>query len=324
MVLRHLRARGALLIVVPGLALGLGLGGTTAAHADGSGPSGEQARKLARQLNDTSSEVREKSDRKTAAAASVLGDYSGDGKADTLARDSSGQLFLYAGTGNGDAPYQNRVRVGTNWQIYTALVRHGDFTNDGRQDVLGRDAAGVLWVYPGVAGGLGPRQQVGRGWNIYSRLLGVGDWTGDGHDDLAAIDSAGQMFLYRGTGTAPGIFAPRDPQSAGWNGYNTRLSLGDLNADRGSELFTRDGSGEAWLFETSGDPTGPLPLQPRQSLGDGWEVFNLFAATGDLDGGGVPDLIARDSAGFLYLLSAEREDPDPTIGVGWNIYNALF
>ncbi|HEU4676429.1 MAG TPA: SpoIID/LytB domain-containing protein, partial [Motilibacteraceae bacterium] len=57
----------------------------------------------------------------------------------------------------------------------------GDFSGDGRPDLLARDAAGALWLYPGTAdGSLGARTLVGRsGWSVMSALTGVGDLSGD-------------------------------------------------------------------------------------------------------------------------------------------------
>jgi hypothetical protein len=47
----------------------------------------------------------------------------------------------------------------------TALVTPGNFNGAGGNDLLARDSAGRLWLYPGNnAAGFGPRRQVGRGW----------------------------------------------------------------------------------------------------------------------------------------------------------------
>jgi hypothetical protein len=41
----------------------------------------------------------------------------------------------------------------------------GDFSGDGRPDILARDAAGSLWLYPGNGtGGVTARTLVGSGW----------------------------------------------------------------------------------------------------------------------------------------------------------------
>ena len=50
------------------------------------------------------------------------GDLTGDGKPDLVARDSSGNLYLYPGTGNSSAPYGSRSRIDTGWGTYDAIV----------------------------------------------------------------------------------------------------------------------------------------------------------------------------------------------------------
>jgi hypothetical protein len=54
----------------------------------------------------------------------------------------------------------------------TAVVSPGDFNGDRRPDLLARDGAGVLWLYPGNgAGGFLSRVQVGPGWNGLAPLF---------------------------------------------------------------------------------------------------------------------------------------------------------
>ncbi|WP_051716133.1 FG-GAP repeat domain-containing protein [Streptomyces bikiniensis] len=101
-------------------------------------------------------------------------DLSGDGRADLLARDKAGILWLYKGTGKAAAPYATRVRVGGGWQAYDQLVVAGDLTDDGRADAVARDRAGVLWLYKGTGAAAVPfatRTRVGGGWNTYNLLF---------------------------------------------------------------------------------------------------------------------------------------------------------
>ncbi|MBD0741739.1 VCBS repeat-containing protein [Streptomyces sp. CBMA152] len=47
------------------------------------------------------------------------GDIDMDGKADLIARDNAGALWLYKGTGNAAAPFQSRVKIGSGgWNTY--------------------------------------------------------------------------------------------------------------------------------------------------------------------------------------------------------------
>ncbi|WP_374322747.1 FG-GAP repeat domain-containing protein [Streptomyces sp. AP-93] len=66
------------------------------------------------------------------------GDLTGDGKADIVARDTSGVLWLYVGTGNHSVPFAPRTKVGAGWNIYDRLVSVGDLDADGRTDLVAR------------------------------------------------------------------------------------------------------------------------------------------------------------------------------------------
>ncbi|MEU2244254.1 FG-GAP-like repeat-containing protein [Streptomyces sp. NPDC018338] len=146
------------------------------------------------------------------------GDVNGDGYADLVARQAStGDVYFYGGTA--DHRVKPRVRVGTNWKLYKKIVGAGDLNGDGRGDLLGVDAAGVLWRYYGTAtGGVTARVKVGGGWGGYSSLVGVGDLSGDGRADLVARDTAGRLYAYKGAGN--GLYGTRAViGSSGWNGF---------------------------------------------------------------------------------------------------------
>ncbi|MER5202832.1 FG-GAP-like repeat-containing protein [Streptomyces sp. NPDC002825] len=146
------------------------------------------------------------------------GDVNGDGYADLVVRQAStGDMYFYGGTA--DHRVKARVRIGTNWKLYKKLAGAGDLNGDGRGDLLGVDAYGVLWRYYGTAtGGVTTRVKVGGGWGVYSSLVGTGDLSGDGRADLVARDTDGKLWRYSGTGT--GLYGTRVLiGSGGWNGY---------------------------------------------------------------------------------------------------------
>ncbi|MFJ5781087.1 FG-GAP repeat domain-containing protein [Streptomyces hydrogenans] len=101
-------------------------------------------------------------------------DLTGDGRADLLARDRSGVLWLYRGTGDGTHPYTARTQIGGGWQGYDQLVVTGDLTDDGKADAVARDRSGVLWLYKGTGKATGTftgRTRIGGGWNTYNHLF---------------------------------------------------------------------------------------------------------------------------------------------------------
>ncbi len=150
-------------------------------------------------------------------------DLTGDGRADLVARDTSGVLWLYKGTGNTAAPFATRTRIGPGWNMYNALADTGDLTKDGRADLVARDTSGVLWLYKGTGNATAPyaaRTRIGPGWNVYDVLRGPSDLNRDGLPDLIARDKDGVLWFYRGTGTATAPFASRTRIGPGWNMYS--------------------------------------------------------------------------------------------------------
>ena len=130
-------------------------------------------------------------------ALSALRDFNADGRADLVARDSSGVLWIYPGNGSGG--FGARVGLGSGWNAMTAISASGDLTGDGQLDLVARDSSGVLWIYPGNgSGGFGARVRLGSGWNAMTAISASGDLTGDGKADLLARDSSGVLWSYPG------------------------------------------------------------------------------------------------------------------------------
>jgi hypothetical protein len=130
-------------------------------------------------------------------------DLTNDGRADVLATDRSGVLWLYSGTGNVKAPFSVRKKIGGGWGIYNQLTAAGNLAGAAAGDLVARVKGGVLWLYLGKGDGtFATRTKFGAGWNTYRDLIGIGDGNGDGRADLLALKqgtSTGSYF-YAGTG----------------------------------------------------------------------------------------------------------------------------
>ncbi|WP_202446711.1 MULTISPECIES: trypsin-like serine protease [Streptomycetaceae] len=151
----------------------------------------------------------------------VPGDLTGDALPDLVAGDSSGNVWVYPGKGNGT--FGARTKAGYGWNVYGAnVVGRGDLTRDGRPDLLAQDASGNLWLHPGTGttpAAFGARIKAGYGYH-YTAYVAVGDLTGDGKADLVTRDPSGNLWLYRGTGSAKAPLAARTKLGYGWNVYD--------------------------------------------------------------------------------------------------------
>ncbi|WP_426623256.1 FG-GAP-like repeat-containing protein [Leifsonia sp. McL0607] len=248
--------------------------------------------------------------------AEAMGDFNSDGSSDVLARNTSGAFLLYRGNGSGGWLSPASVPVGSGWNGMTAILSPGDFDGDGRNDVLARDSAGLLWLYPGDgASGWLPRKQVGSGWGGMTRIIAVHDFNGDGTADVAAIDTAGTLWLYPGNGH--GGWLTRQSIGLGWGGMTAVLGVGDFDGDGQSDVLARDGSGRLWLYGHT--RTG---WKAPSIVGTGWSVMTAIVSVGDVDGDGHDDVLGQRSDGVLVLYSGNGRSGwgvARAVGSGWNI-----
>ncbi|MER5307469.1 FG-GAP-like repeat-containing protein [Streptomyces sp. NPDC002773] len=227
----------------------------------------------------------------TSPKAAGFGDLNGDRKADVLVRDRVGRLWYLPGD------FTGKLVGSGGWNTLNAIVRHGDFSRDGKEDVIAREAStGKLWLYPGTGtGSLGARKLIGAGgWNTMSRIAAVGDLSRDGRADLLTVEkSTGKLWLYPGT-AAGGLGARKLIGSGGWNTMNALSGPGDMNSDGRVDLIAREAStGKLWLYP--GTATGTLGA--RKLIGSGgWNMMGTFLSVGDFTGDGKVDLatIAND------------------------------
>ncbi|MFD0078539.1 FG-GAP-like repeat-containing protein [Streptomyces sp. NPDC127166] len=225
----------------------------------------------------------------TSPRAGGFGDMNGDRLADAVLRDEAGRLWFMPGNGTG------RLIGSGGWNAMNALTRHGDFSRDGREDVIARErATGKLWLYPGTgSGGLGARKLIGTGgWNTMGLLAAFGDLSGDGRSDLLGVEkSTGKLWLY--PGTSGGSLGTRKLiGTGGWNTMNALIGAGDMTGDGRADLVAREkATGKLWLYPGTSTRT----LGTRKLIGTGgWNAMNPILGVGDTSGDGRPDLEASD------------------------------
>ncbi|WP_406832810.1 VCBS repeat-containing protein [Pedococcus sp. KACC 23699] len=257
----------------------------------------------------------------TSVAAPVASrcDFTGDRKADIIARDSTGHLYLYPGTGTGS--FASRRLMGSGWGGFTSIFCSSDFNSDGKADVLGRTSTGNLMLYPGSGtGALGAGRVVGTGWSGFTSILSAGDMTGDRKADILGRTSTGNLVLFPGAGN--GTLGAGRVIGKGWSGFTAVFSPGDFTGDGKSDVMTRTSAGALMLYPGNG--AGALGV--GRQIGTGWSGFTRVFSPGDLTGDGKADVLARTGAGALKLYPGTGTGALGTgrqVGTGWNIYNVL-
>ncbi|MFD9247173.1 peptidase inhibitor family I36 protein [Streptomyces sp. NPDC059556] len=217
-----------------------------------------------------------------------------DWHSDRLVRNNAGQLWFLPGNGSGEL-------IGTGgWSAFNAFVRHGDFSRDGVEDVIAREAStGKLWLYPGRvtdsgAAALGARKLIGTGgWNVMGQLVGAGDLNGDTRSDLVAVEKAsGKLWLYPGTAT--GTLGTRTLLgTGGWNGMNALTGVGRMDSDDYPDLIAREAStGKLWFYPGKAGAYGSRVL-----IGSGWNSMASLLAVADYTGDGYNDMAAITGPG---------------------------
>ncbi|MEK9520364.1 VCBS repeat-containing protein [Streptomyces venezuelae] len=206
----------------------------------------------------------------------TVGNVTGSTAPDVIARDKSGVLWLYQGTGDRDKPLAARTRIGSGWQTYTELAGGSDLTGDGRADLVATDKAGALWLYKGTGSATAPfaaRKQIGHGWGTYNQLAATGNLAGGPAGDLVARDKDGVLWLYLGKGD--GTFAARTRVGGGWGGFTGLTGVGDANGDGRADLVASDDAGVETFYSGTGGWAAPFKSGAAVSLTQG-TAYNAF------------------------------------------------
>ena len=231
--------------------------------------------------------------------AVITADFNGDGIPDLAASSAPFAATLLVFLGNGDGTFVQTFIESTS----TFGVAAGDFTGDGRQDlvVLQPQISGPV-VYRILAGnGLGQFTQVGlpvaAAFNN-PRIL-TGDLNGDGRIDFASLSFSGNIVAYLGNGNGTFGGAVTTAISSG-----SDFTLADFNGDGRPDIVTNEsdfvaGTEVLSLHVNTGggffDPVG-VKFYTQNSSG-------LRVATTDFNSDGRPDVVTNSvfqQAAVLY------------------------
>ena len=239
------------------------------------------------------------------------GDVDGDGRAELLARGAGGIVGWEYEDGAWqqlpDGPAWSDA-AGWNQLQYYSTIQTGDIDGDGSMELLALSADSLeVWML-GEHGWqrLADASQQGdpATWNApehYSTLQ-TADVDGDGraellirrdtHVEVATFDGSGWQLLPSG---------PQWSDAAGWNApqYYSTIQTADVDGDGRAELLARSASNvEVWALGENG--WQQLPGGPALSDAAGWNTPEYYSTiqTGDVDGDGSAELLARSASGL--------------------------
>ncbi|HCU48634.1 MAG TPA: hypothetical protein DGG94_02190, partial [Micromonosporaceae bacterium] len=210
----------------------------------------------------------------------------------TYARNTGRNLLWHKGTGGGGINAAAMGSGGVDFTGYRELMSPGDFSGDGKPDLVAikeSDGKAYLWLGDGTGGVQGTPTVIATGWGVFSKMFSTGDVTGDGRPDLLVMTWAGDVWLapnVGGTGLGGGTLVV-----SGWSWADRIFSPGDVTGDGIGDVYLRNNaSGELWLSPgTGGGYFGAGSVH-----GNTWNIYDQFAGRGDVTGDGKTDIYAYD------------------------------
>jgi hypothetical protein len=174
------------------------------------------------------------------------GDWDLDGQGDLIVKQGGG-LWLYRGLGAGGFAEPTRLAAG--FGDVTKLAAVGDFTGDGRPDLMGQPDGRSMQIYPGNG-----RSGLRAPFSAYSAIQGrkqiaIGRWDGDGAPD-SVIRTRSELVVYYGNG--PGGFTRKKTLALPVGGYDWLIGVDDVDITGHSDLIARSASdGQLWVIPGS-------------------------------------------------------------------------
>lgn len=221
-------------------------------------------------------------------------DFNGDGKMDLVSANSTGNLSVYVGNGDGTFTAGSPATLATTYAS-GALLKVGDFDGDGKQDLVAATRQGAsdsIQIFSNRGGVLTLTDSQSLGLNGTATQLEVADVNGDGRSDVVAVSSL-STFVITKLGQAGGTLGASSSVNTG--SYNLSISLGDPNGDGKVDLLAVDSDYlTATLFDGTG--SGGFSTVGRLISSDA-----LMATIADVNRDGFDDIVITDSSSAFQL-----------------------
>lgn len=221
----------------------------------------------------------------------TVGDFNADGRDDIAVRNATnGAWRVFTSTGSA---FESTRFAKWNNTLTWSNVLAGDFTGDGRTDLVGQRSDSI-WVVAASTG----TAFTSTFWTTFptGQFGTVGDFNADGRDDVAVRNpNNGAWRVLASTGTAfePLKFGVWDPTTTWAN-----VKAGDFNGDGRTDLLGQRAGG-AWYVSTS---TGSSFTTSEWMLLD----IGQFATVGDFNADGQDDVVVRNPNNGVWRMLASN------------------
>lgn len=264
----------------------------------------------------------------TAQPRLFLGDVTGDRRADIVAFDNNGGIWVGESNGTSVAtPRRIAPSVFSNangWFATTTQPRItlADVTGDGKLDVVGFGSSAVgdgdIWMLEAIGSGTSAdfyqrillddsTFRVADGWFAAGRRprVWVTDVTGDGRADVLGVDATGGVWVARAAAAvaSPGAPAREHPLLL----PAVRNGGSGLDAAR---FFALDSAPRVWLGDVTGDGVSDLVAISGAAGSDGDVLWRMSAPASVTSVGAVTrQMLASTSAQQVAVQLSRRLDP---------------
>ena len=237
--------------------------------------------------------------------AVLEGDFNGDGHMDVAGRTDIGQWWTSINQGDGTAAAPDFMIY---WKPSLNITEYvsGDFNGDGIGDVAGISSTGVWWAGLGRSDTVGFTNSRMGAWGsaVTFSSIQTGDFDGDGKTDIAGLGSNGQwmgMMSKAGGGWESKVLGYWSPTL----NFTDAVVSGDFNGDGRTDIAGRTAGGQWWAAMANTDTVGfTNSLLGGWSTSVNWSDIN----TGDFNGDGKTDIIARSNIGQWWGLMSSSTD----------------
>lgn len=227
-------------------------------------------------------------------AATLTGDFDGDGRDDVACMSPTGQWSVSLTPDSGAAA----TATWATWSMtapWTSILA-GDFTGDGKADIAGRNSSGVWFVARSTGSGFVTSRFGAWARDANWTNIMAADFDGDGKTDIAGrFATTGSWWVARSSGTAfTNVLYGAWTRGTTWADVTT----GDFNGDGRADIVGRNAAGGWWGSCSTGSSFTTTRF-------GGWSTSITWAdvRAADFDGDGKTDVAGRNATNGMWYLA---------------------